>query len=191
MTGNGSRLIPCAIAAISTLIVVSPLFAQGIQIQVIPRQSDEADQPRYFGAYWDASDGYDPWDEPEPPAPPGACPLLAFAMPGYDGPLPNRWRQEYRSLESLLIDESALFEARICVSEVPATVTLAVALTVDGYPIEQLLFYPDEGEPQILALPAELELTLTDLERTVRFELQVSGVPAQTQTWSALKSAYR
>ena len=192
MTKSGIRLVPCATAIILTLSSASTLFAQGIQIQVIPRLSDQADQPRFFGAFIQASDGYDAMDEPEPPAPPGACPLLALVMPGYDGPLPNLWRQEYRDLASLWEHESALFEVHLCVSEAPVVVTLDLSVPIEDFPIDQLLFYPGVGEPQIVLPPSQLELTLTDLERTVHFELRVqSGVLAQTRTWSALKACYR
>lgn len=191
MTGSRSRLIPCATAVFLTLACTSTLLAQGNQIQVVPHLFDQADQPRFFGAFLQASDGYDAMDEPEPPAPPGACPLLALVMPGYDGPLPNLWRQEYRNLESLWEHESALFEVRLCVSEVPVVVTLDVSVSIEGFPIDQLLFYPDVGEPQIVSPPTQLELTLTDLEQTVHFELQMHCVPAQTRTWSALKADYR
>lgn len=165
--------------------------AQGLVVDVVPSVDGVAAAVRSFGARAGANDGVDPFDQPEPPAAPGACPLLAMAIPGADLPLPNLWRCDIRDLSTLLDVGLALWDAPVCVAEAPAVLRLDFTATSD-LPQAFHLFVHRDGQTTEVPLPGSLELDLASDQESLYFEIVLEGgVATADRTWSEIRSWYR
>ena len=165
--------------------------AQGLVVDVVPSVDGVAAEVRSFGARAGASDGVDPFDQPEPPAAPGACPLLAMVIPGADLPLPNLWRCDIRDLSTLLDVGLALWDAPVCVAEAPAVLRLDFTATSD-LPAGFFLLVHRDGQTAEVPVPGALELDLEGTEESLLFEIVLEGgVEVSARNWSAVRDWYR
>ncbi len=192
MAGHAFPRAAWAIAALLGCAMAGGTGAQDLELGLTPSVAGESGAVRQIGARIDAEDGLDGWDLPEPPAPPGGCPLAALVMPDGSGPLPNAWRHDYRSLDTLIEQESLIWELRICAQAGPMTVTLAI-VEIGAYPADFQLWVHDlQGGSAQVMVPGTLDLEMTGLETTIQLEVLVGGgMSTESTSWSALRSLYR
>jgi hypothetical protein len=171
---------------------VGSVFAFDLTISLDASLGDLNAGRHVFGVLEGANSSVDPFDRPEPPAPPAAFLRLAFTMPQYDGPLPNAWREEYREPEAIGDDHSEIWHVVVATDGVPGDLVLSCDLDA-GWGIEFTLRYlgPPYDEIEV-PVPGTLTVPLAGPDFEFWLEIYSEGVVgAQAQTWGGVKAVFR
>lgn len=145
-----------------------------------------------FGLREDALQGIDHWDLPEPPPPPGATFHSYLAMFEPLEGLPNRWRHDFRPVNSVTLNRVELWQLVIESPAVGGSCRLDVRLREPiGIPYELYLFGP--GTYYIpLQAPASVTIPILASSMVHFLELRLDeSVTAAPFTWGGVKSLFR
>lgn len=171
------------------LLFAAAAQAQSIVLSVQAVDSSLGSGVHRFGVHDDALLGVDPYDLPEPPAPPGEHLSLAFRMPVPDAPLPDRWRDELRPSE-VLEDQTETWTLEFDALTSGGLAWL-VFETLEGVDLPLSLTVTVEGHPaQWVDLPGDLPVPANGV-RTITVELVAEHpVAREAETWGAVKTIF-
>jgi hypothetical protein len=179
------------VLAAAVLAAAVPATGQVALFSLQAQAGDLSTSGMQFGFHDDALDGPDPFDLPEPPAPPADYLSLAFAMPDPGGVFPNRWRRDIRAAGSF-VDQLELWELHVCTDQLGVDCQLDFAHLVGAELPLRLRVLGLGGEPLEVTLPGQVTFQLISEETVLWLELS-SDVPiaAETCSFGLLKIRYR
>ncbi len=190
MTAVSKSITAAATVLVCAICLAVPAAAQSIVISLEAWTDEVGADPHAFGVHEDALPAADVFDLPEPPNPPSDYLSLAFVIPGYGGPLANRWREEYKPTLSME-DEFEDWILHVETDRVDATATLRFEPVVGADLPLGVVVTPASGRPRRGSLPVQIDISLdaphTEYVVTLLWD---DPTPSERSAWGEVKRLY-